>query len=106
MRDLMGMMGKMKEMQAKMEQLQQDIAAVEVDGVSGGGMVNVKMTGKGEMISIKIDPTLLSEDDAEMLEDLIAAAFNDAVNRVQQVSQEKMSGLTGGMPMPPGFTLP
>ena len=77
MRDLMGMMGKMKEMQAKMEQLQQDIAAVEVDGVSGGGMVNVKMTGKGEMISIKIDPTLLSEDDAEMLEDLFHACDDD-----------------------------
>ncbi|MET3600319.1 YbaB/EbfC family nucleoid-associated protein [Martelella mangrovi] len=106
MRDLMGMMGKMKEMQAKMEQLQQDIAAVEVDGVSGGGMVNVKMTGKGEMISIKIDPTLLSEDDAEMLEDLIVAAHRDAKDRAEQKAEEMTKEITAGLPIPPGMKLP
>ncbi|WP_176082458.1 YbaB/EbfC family nucleoid-associated protein [Martelella sp. HB161492] len=106
MRDLMGMMGKMKEMQAKMEQLQSDIAALEVDGVSGGGLVNVKMTAKGELISIKIDPSLLSESEGEILEDLIVAAHRDAKDRAEEAAQEMTKELTAGLPIPPGMKLP
>ncbi|WP_180900151.1 YbaB/EbfC family nucleoid-associated protein [Martelella soudanensis] len=106
MRDLMGMMGKVKEMQAKMEQLQEDIAAARVEGVSGGGMVTVEMTGKGELLSIKIDPTLLSGDDAEMLEDLIVAAHRDAKDRADEKAQEMTQEITAGLPIPPGMKLP
>ncbi|AJY44440.1 YbaB/EbfC family nucleoid-associated protein [Martelella endophytica] len=106
MRDLMGMMGKMKEMQAKMEKLQEEIAAVEVEGVSGGGMVTVRMTGKGEMLGIKVDPSLLSADEAEMLEDLIVAAHRDAKDRAEEKAQEMTKELTAGLPIPPGMKLP
>jgi len=93
-----------QKMQEGLKQAQAELANLEVTGQSGGGMVEVTLSGRHEVRRIKIDPSV--GDDMEMLEDLVAAAFNDAVNRVQEVSQEKMSGLTGGMPMPPGFTLP
>ena len=106
MRDLMGMMGKVKEMQAKMEQLQEEIAAARVEGVSGGGMVQIEMTGKGDMLSIKIDPSLLAGDEAEMLEDLIVAAHRDAKDRASEKAEEMTKELTAGLPIPPGMKLP
>src|SRR5690606_11938622 len=78
MRDIMGMMGKVKEMQAKMEKMQEEIAALEVSGSSGGGLVSVTLDGKGNLKGLKIDPSLFKEDDVEILEDLIVAAHKDA----------------------------
>ena len=106
MRDLMGMMGKVKEMQAKMEQMQAEIAALEVQGQSGGGLVVVTMTGKGDLRGVKIDPSLLKEDEAEILEDLIVAAHKDAKDKAEAVMAEKTREMTAGLPIPPGMKLP
>jgi DNA-binding YbaB/EbfC family protein len=92
-------------MQDGMKKAQEAIAAMEVEGESGAGMVKVVMTGRHDVKRVTIDPTLLGED-KDMLEDLVAAAFNDAVRKVEIASQEKMAGLTAGMPLPPGFKLP
>jgi DNA-binding YbaB/EbfC family protein len=106
MRDIMGMMGKVKEMQAKMEKMQAEIASLEVEGKSGGGLVTVKLNGKGVMLGLKIDPSLFKEDDVEILEDLIVAAHNDAKERAEAVTAEKSRELTAGLPIPPGMKLP
>ncbi|HYW04303.1 MAG TPA: YbaB/EbfC family nucleoid-associated protein [Gammaproteobacteria bacterium] len=103
-----GGMGKLlkqaQAMQENLQRAQEELAAMEVTGQSGGGMVQVVMTGKHEVRRVQIDPSLL-EDDREMLEDLVAAAVNDAVHRVEETTQEKFSSLTGGMNLPPGFNL-
>ena len=106
MKDLLGMMGKAKEMQAKFQALQEEIAAMEATGQSGGGLVSVTISGKFEMRSLKIDPSLFKEDDVEVLEDLILAAHNDAKTKVETAMQEKTRELTAGLPIPPGFKLP
>ncbi|MDI7862929.1 YbaB/EbfC family nucleoid-associated protein [Rhizobiaceae bacterium n13] len=106
MRDIMGMMGKVKEMQAKMEQMQAEIAALEVEGTSGGGLVTVKLNGKSEMIGVKVDPSLFKEDDVEILEDLIVAAHKDAKSKAETLAAEKTKALTAGLPIPPGFKMP
>ncbi|MCM2291744.1 YbaB/EbfC family nucleoid-associated protein [Allorhizobium sp. BGMRC 0089] len=106
MRDIMGMMGKVKEMQAKMEKMQADIAALEIEGKSGGGLVTITMTGKGDMKGLKIDPSLFKEDEVEILEDLIVAAHKDAKDKVEAVTAEKTKEMTAGLPIPPGFKLP
>ncbi|MCL6708686.1 YbaB/EbfC family nucleoid-associated protein [Pseudomonas sp. R2.Fl] len=106
MRDLMGMMGKVKEMQAKMEKMQAEIAALEVEGKSGGGLISLTMTGKGELRSVKIDPSLFKEDDVEILEDLIVAAHKDAKDKAEAVMAEKTKEMTAGLPIPPGMKLP
>jgi len=106
MRDLMGMMGKVKEMQEKMGQMQEEIAQIEVDGVAGGGLVTVTLNGKGVMNGLKVDPSLLKEDEAEILEDLILAAHNDAKSKAESVVAEKTAELTAGLPLPPGMKLP
>lgn len=106
MRDIMGMMGKVKEMQEKMGKLQEEIAAMEVEGTSGGGLVTVRLSGKGQMLGLKIDPTLISADEAEILEDLIVAAHNDAKGKAEAAMQEKTKELTAGLPIPPGMQLP
>jgi DNA-binding YbaB/EbfC family protein len=106
MRDIMGMMGKVKEMQAKMEQMQAEIAELTAEGTSGGGLVTVSLNGKGEMRSLKIDPSLFKEDDVEILEDLIVAAHKDAKDKAEAVAAEKTKALTAGLPLPPGFKLP
>ncbi|MDO9417644.1 YbaB/EbfC family nucleoid-associated protein [Pararhizobium sp.] len=106
MRDIMGMMGKVKEMQAKMEQMQADIAALEVEGKSGGGLVTVVLDGKGTMKSLKIDPSLFREDDAEILEDLVVAAHKDARDKAETITAEKTRELTAGLPIPPGMKFP
>lgn len=92
-------------MQANLQKVQAQIAGMEVEGVSGAGLVKVTMNGKHEVRRVSIDASLMS-DDKEMLEDLIAAAVNDAVHRVETVTQEKMASATAGMPLPPGMKLP
>jgi len=104
--DLMGMMKQARELQEKMEQLQRDVAAVEVEGAAGGGLVTVVMTGKSEMKRVKIDPSLLKPEEAEILEDLIVAASNDARTKAEAKLAEKMRELTGGLQLPPGMKLP
>src|SRR6202790_249887 len=102
---LAGLMKQAQAMQENMKQAQDAIAAMEVEGEAGGGMVKVVMTGRHDVKRVTIAPTLLSED-KDMLEDLVAAAMNDAVRKVEAASQQKMAGLTAGMPLPPGFKLP
>jgi DNA-binding YbaB/EbfC family protein len=102
---LAGLMKQAQAMQENMKQAQDAIAAMEVEGQAGGGMVKVVMTGRHDVKRVTIAPTLLSED-KDMLEDLVAAAMNDAVRKVEAESQQKMAGLTAGMPLPPGFKLP
>ncbi|PZN50488.1 MAG: YbaB/EbfC family nucleoid-associated protein [Proteobacteria bacterium] len=106
MKDLLGLMGKAKEMQARFQAMQDEIAALEATGQAGGGLVSVTLTGKFEMKMLRIDPSLFKEDDVEVLEDLILAAHNDAKAKVEQVMQEKTRELTAGLPMPPGMKLP
>ena len=102
---LAGLMKQSQAMQENMKQAQDAIAAMEVEGEAGGGMVKVVMTGRHDVKRVTIAPTLLSED-KDMLVDLVAAAMNDAVRKVEAASQQKMAGLTAGMPLPPGFKLP
>jgi len=99
------MMKQAMALQANMKKAQEEIAAMEVTGESGGGMVKVTMNGKHEVKRVQIEPQVVSED-REMLEDLIAAAINDAVNKVDQQSQARMSSVMSGMQLPPGFKLP
>lgn len=106
MKDLMGLMSKAKEMQAKFQSMQEDMANIEATGQSGGGLVSVTLSGKSEMKSLKIDPSLFKEDEAEILEDLILAAHNDARAKVEALTQEKTRELTAGLPLPPGMKLP
>ncbi|HJN25607.1 MAG TPA: YbaB/EbfC family nucleoid-associated protein [Rhodospirillales bacterium] len=106
MKNLAGMMKQAQQMQDKMKALQDELMEAEVTGSSGGGMVEITMSGKHETRRVKIDPSLIVADDAEVLEDLIAAAFNDAKTKVETMMQEKMSELTGGLQLPPGMSLP
>lgn len=100
-----GLMQQAQKMQENMKRMQAELEAIEVEGQSGAGMVKVVMTCKHDVKRVSIDPSLVG-DDKDMLEDLVAAAFNDAVRRVEQTTQEKMSSVTAGMPLPPGFKLP
>jgi nucleoid-associated protein EbfC len=100
-----GLMQKAQKMQEDMKRMQDELANMEVEGQSGAGMVKVVMTCKHDVKRVTIDASLLA-DDKDMLEDLVAAAFNDAVRRAEAVSQEKMSAITAGMPLPPGMKLP
>ncbi len=102
---LAGLMKQAQEMQENMKKAQDELASIEVEGQSGAGLVKVAMTCRHDVKRVTIDPSLLGED-KDMLEDLVAAAINDAVRRVEATTQEKMSGLAMGMPMPPGFKLP
>ncbi|MDH4986355.1 YbaB/EbfC family nucleoid-associated protein [Aminobacter anthyllidis] len=106
MKDLLGLMGKAKEMQAKLQAMQEEVALIEATGQSGGGLVIVTLSGKSEMKSVKIDPSLLKEGEGEILEDLIVAAHNDAKTKVEATMQEKTKALTAGLPLPPGMKLP
>ena len=104
--DIMGMMKKAQEVQAKLQEAQEELGRVEVEGVSGGGMVRIAMTAKGEIRGIQIDSSLLTPSDKEMLEDLIMAAFADARGKAERAAAEKMQSLTAGLPLPPGMKLP
>ena len=99
------LMKQAQQMQENMRRVQEELATIEVEGQSGAGLVKVTMTCKHDVKRIAIDPSLLA-DDKDMLEDLVAAAFNDAVRRAEAVSSEKMGKLTAGMPMPPGMKFP
>lgn len=99
------LMKQAQEMQANMQKAQEELANMEVTGESGGGMVKVLMTGKHEVRRVEIDDSLLA-DDKDMLEDLVAAAINDATHKVEATTQERMAGLTSGMNLPPGMKLP
>ncbi|MBS1162337.1 MAG: hypothetical protein H6R03_233 [Burkholderiaceae bacterium] len=100
-----GLMQQAQKMQENMKRLQDELAQMEVEGQAGAGMVKVVMTCKNQVRRVSIDPSLVG-DDRDMLEDLVAAAFNDAVRRAEELTQQKMSSVTAGMPMPPGFKLP
>ncbi len=102
---LAGLMKQAQQMQDNMKKAQDDLAQTEVEGQSGAGLVRIAMTCRHDVKRVTIDPSLLGED-KDMLEDLLAAAINDAVRRVEAATQETMAGLTMGMPMPPGFRLP
>jgi DNA-binding YbaB/EbfC family protein len=103
------LMKQAQQMQENMQKMQARIAQMEVEGAAGAGLVKVVMTGKHDVKRVSIDPSLLADggDDAkEMLEDLIAAAMNDAVRKVEEMVQEQMASVTAGLPLPPGFKLP
>ncbi|MEM6461584.1 MAG: YbaB/EbfC family nucleoid-associated protein [Pseudomonadota bacterium] len=106
MRDIMGMMGKVKEMQEKMAAMQEEVEKLELEGTSGAGLVTVRINGKGKMLGLSIDPSLIKPEEAEILEDLIVAAHNDAKGKVEAAVQEKTQELTAGLPIPPGMKLP
>ena len=102
---LAGLMKQAQAMQDNLKKMQDQLATIEVEGQAGAGMVKVIMTCKNDVKRVTIDPSLLGED-KDMLEDLVAAAFNDAVRKAEATSNEKMSGMTAGLPLPPGFKLP
>ena len=104
--DFMKMMGQAKKLQEQMASMQEEIAATEVEGVSGGGLVKVTLSGKSEMRGLKIDPSLMAPDEVEILEDLIVAAFNDAKSKADQAMQSKTQEMMGGLGLPPGMKLP
>ncbi len=106
MKNLGQMMRQAQEMQSKMAELQEQLAATEVTGSAGGGMVHVTSNGKGEVRAVKIDPALVDPNEVAVLEDLIAAAVNDARAKAEATTAERMRELTGGLSLPPGFKLP
>jgi hypothetical protein len=106
MKNLGQMMKQAQQMQQRMAELQEELEKVEITGSAGGGMVQVTMTGKGMLRSVRIDPKLVVPNEAEMLEDLIVAAGNDAKTKVEAHMQEEMQKMTGGLQLPPGFKLP
>ena len=105
MADFLGMMKQAAQLQAKMEALQAELDQIEVEGAAGGGLVTVRLTAKGELKGIKLDDSLLKPDEKEIVEDLLIAAHADARRKAEAVLQEKMKGLTGGLPLPPGLKL-
>ena len=102
---LAGLMKQAQQMQENMKKVQEQLATTEVEGQSGAGLVKIVMTCRHDVKRVNIDESLL-KDDKDMLEDLIAAAVNDAVRRVESTVQEKMAGVTAGLPLPPGFKMP
>jgi DNA-binding YbaB/EbfC family protein len=105
MRDMLGMMSKIKEMQSRMEKMQAELETLEVTGTSGGGLVSVTMTAKGGLKKVSIDPSLLKAEECEIVEDLIVAAGTDARTKADRLMEEKARELTGGLPIPPGMKL-
>jgi DNA-binding YbaB/EbfC family protein len=102
---LAGLMKQAQQMQDNMKKAQEELAAIEVEGESGAGLVKVLINCRNDVKRVTIDPSLLA-DDKDMLEDLVAAAVNDALRKAEQTSQEKMSSVTAGLPLPPGFKMP
>jgi DNA-binding YbaB/EbfC family protein len=105
MKDLMKMMKQAQEIQGRMQQLQEDLANLQIEGQSGAGLVRVTLNGKGDARAVKIDPSLVKPEEAEILEDLIVAAFQDAKGKVESAVQAKMQEITGGLALPPGLKL-
>jgi len=104
--DFMGMMKQAAQLQTKMQELQAELDTIEVEGVAGGGMVSVKLSAKGDLKGVKVDDSLMKPGEKEILEDLLVAAHADARRKAEAVMQEKMKALTGGLPLPPGLSLP
>jgi nucleoid-associated protein EbfC len=105
MADFLGLMKQAAELKSKMEAMQAELDQIEVEGASGGGLVTVKLSGKGEMRSVKIDASLIKPQEKEIVEDLIVAAHADARRKAEVVLQEKMKNVAGGLPLPPGMKL-
>src|ERR1700738_118701 len=105
MADFLGMMKQAAQLQSKMQAMQDDLSQIEVEGVSGGGLVSVRMTAKMEVKAVKIDPSLIKPDEREILEDLLVTAHNDARRKAEAAMQEKMQTLAGGLGLPPGLGL-
>lgn len=105
MKDIMGMMKQVGQMQARLKEMQDELQKAEIEGQSGGGLVHVVVDGRGELKRVRIDPSLIKPDEVEILEDLIVAATADARGRVDQIMQSKMAEITGGLPIPPGLKL-
>jgi nucleoid-associated protein EbfC len=103
--DMMKLMKQAQQMQARMADMQAELEAAETEGQSGAGMVKVKLTGKGQMKAITIDPSMMKEDEKEILEDLIIAAHADAMAKNARIMEEKMKTATAGLPIPPGMKL-
>ncbi len=105
MADFLGFMKQATELKSKMEALQAELDQIEVQGTAGGGLLKVTLSPKGELKAVSIDPSLMKVDEKEILEDLLVAAHADARRKAESVLQEKMQGLTGGLPLPPGMKL-
>jgi DNA-binding YbaB/EbfC family protein len=105
MADFMGLMKQAAELKSKMEAMQAELDQVEVEGAAGGGLVTVRLSGKGEMKGIKIDASLMKPQETEIVEDLVVAAHADARRKAEALVQEKMKNVTGGLPLPPGLKL-
>jgi nucleoid-associated protein EbfC len=105
MKDIMGMMKQVGQMQARLKEMQDELQKAEIEGQSGGGLVHVTVDGRGELKRVRIDPSLMKPDEVEILEDLIVAAATDAKAKVDNVMQAKMAEITGGLPIPPGMKL-
>lgn len=105
MKNFASMMKQAQELQGRMAEMQAEMERTLVEGRAGGGMVTLTLNGKGEMVGLKLDPSLLKEEEAEILEDLIVAAHADAKTKVETLMKEKMRRLTGGLPLPPGLKL-
>ena len=103
MPDFLGMMKQAAQLQSKMQAMQDELGQVEVEGSSGGGLVNVRISGKMEVKAVRIDPSLMKADEREVLEDLLVTAHADARRKAETAMQEKMQALTGGLGLPPGL---
>lgn len=106
MKDILNIMKQAKEMQAKMAEMQESLAEVEAVGTAGAGLVTVTLSGKGDLKSVRIDPSLIKDGEGEMIEDLLIAAHADAKGKAEAVMAEKTQELTAGLPIPPGMKLP
>jgi nucleoid-associated protein EbfC len=105
MADFLGLMKQATQLQAKMQEMQAELDQITVEGIAGGGMVAVTLTAKGDMKAVRIDPSLIKPEEKEIVEDLLVAAHADARRKAEVLLQEKMKGLTGGLPLPPGMKL-
>ncbi|MDX5365456.1 MAG: YbaB/EbfC family nucleoid-associated protein [Alphaproteobacteria bacterium] len=105
MKNMFDIMKQAQQLQSRMASMQQELEAAEVEGRAGGGMVTIVMSGKGEVKKVAIDPSLMKEDEREILEDLIVAACADAKSKAEQLAAEKMKSVAGGLPLPPGLGL-
>ena len=105
MPDFLGLMKQATELKSKMEAMQAELDLIEVDGAAGGGLVTVKLSGKGDLRGVRVDDTLFKPDQKEIVEDLIVAAHADAKRKLEAVLADKMQSLTGGLPLPPGLKL-
>jgi len=106
MADFLGLMKQAAQLQTKMQEMQAELDRIEVEGAAGGGLVSVTLNAKGDLKGVKIDDSLLKPEEKEIVEDLLVAAHADARRKAETVMQDKMKGLTGGLPLPPGMKLP